>query len=379
MLRAVSDAAMDALGPARAPPIGDRPLDRVLVVRFGGIGDVVATTALVATLRRERPAASVTVVTSPPSEAVLAGHPAIDVVVAGPEITAGPRFAGLVPAWRRMRALSRVPWDAAFLTHGDVYRLAPALALRARWKIGFDYGGRGRGTGLTHAVAVFDRRDARHRPPARPTLAETMVDLLRALLGRDVAAAPARIHLAPEEHAQAAARLSALGLRAPFVAMAPGATLPVKRWPADAFAAVAHRLARSGIATLVVGAGDDRAVAATVTAAAPDARSVAGTLPLRDSLALLAAASVVVGGDTGLVHAGAALGRPTVALFGPTDPYVYGQAGPGHAILTADLACRPCDRMECAIAPEAAVPPCLAAVGPEAVAAAVEAVVAAQG
>jgi ADP-heptose:LPS heptosyltransferase len=73
--------------------------------------------------------------------------------------------------------------------------------------------------------------------------------------------------------------------------------------------------------------------------AAPDALDAvwAADLPLERLAALIARAGAFVGNDSGPTHLAAALGRPTVALFGPTDPAVWAPLGPGVRVLAGDV------------------------------------------
>lgn len=92
-----------------------------------------------------------------------------------------------------------------------------------------------------------------------------------------------------------------------------------KRYPADAYAAVGQALTRRGVAVLVAAGGDEERLALRVAEGA-GGRAVPAAWPLEELAALLAACEAVVGNDSGLTHLAAALGTPTLALFGPTDP-----------------------------------------------------------
>jgi len=104
-----------------------------------------------------------------------------------------------------------------------------------------------------------------------------------------------------------------------IVVIAPSAGWGAKQWPADRYGAVAAELARAGYIPLVnaVFAGDMLANA-VVDASAGSAIVV--PCSVGQLIALLRCASLVIAGDTGPLHLAAALGRPVVALFGPTDP-----------------------------------------------------------
>jgi len=74
---------------------------------------------------------------------------------------------------------------------------------------------------------------------------------------------------------------------------------------------------------------------------------LAGKTDLIELAAVLSRAALVVSVDTGPMHLAAALGRPVVAVFGPTNPVRTGPYGPGHTLVTARLDCQPCYRRRC--------------------------------
>jgi heptosyltransferase-2 len=104
----------------------------------------------------------------------------------------------------------------------------------------------------------------------------------------------------------------------PAVALAPGAVGPSKRWTASGYAELAKRLTAAGVQVWVLGGPDERALAADI--AGPDAtnaRDLTGP-DLRNAILALAAADVAVSNDSGLLHVAAAIGTPSVGIFGPT-------------------------------------------------------------
>ncbi len=133
----------------------------------------------------------------------------------------------------------------------------------------------------------------------------------------------------------------------PAVALAPGAVGPAKRWPAAAYATLARRLLAEGLAVWVVGGPAEKPLAQTI-AAGTDARDLTGT-DLREAILALGAAAAAVSNDSGLVHVAAALGTPTIGIFGPTSPWHWAPLNPLAATVQAniELACRPCHKPVC--------------------------------
>lgn len=118
------------------------------------------------------------------------------------------------------------------------------------------------------------------------------------------------------------------------LAIAPGATGAAKQWPADRFAALALALTDpggplAGAPVVVVGSAAERDTAATVLSALGSRGiDLAGQAGLAEVAACLKRCALFVGNDGGLMHIAAAMGTPTVGLFGPTPADRYGPWGP---------------------------------------------------
>lgn len=131
------------------------------------------------------------------------------------------------------------------------------------------------------------------------------------------------------------------------VALAPGAVGPSKRWPSAAYAALTSRLIAEGLAVWVLGGPDEKALANEVVGDTA-ARDLTGR-DLRNAILALASASVVVSNNSGLLHVAAALGTPSIGIFGPTSPWHWAPLNPLAATVetAAELSCRPCHKPTC--------------------------------
>lgn len=130
------------------------------------------------------------------------------------------------------------------------------------------------------------------------------------------------------------------GVTSRTVVLAPGCKtgeMAAKRWPR--FVELAESLADA----VVVGTFDDlKRCDGSPLVFPPHLRSFVGALTLRETAELMASAGAVVGNDSGLSHVAAALGVPTIMLFGPTPHTTLGRP-PGNAhVLRCGLACEPC-------------------------------------
>jgi ADP-heptose:LPS heptosyltransferase len=115
----------------------------------------------------------------------------------------------------------------------------------------------------------------------------------------------------------------------------PGAAFPGRRWPAERFAAVARHLAAAGEDVRITGGPAEVGLATTVAAQAGlgEEAVLAGRTSTLELAALVAAARVVVSGDTGTAHLASAYRRPSVVLFGPVSPALWGPPPRPHHVV----------------------------------------------
>jgi heptosyltransferase-2 len=131
------------------------------------------------------------------------------------------------------------------------------------------------------------------------------------------------------------------------IALAPGSVGVSKRW--TYYAEAAKLLAERGLDVWVVGGPGEKAMAQEIVATGgPRVRDLTGT-DLRNGILAMAAASVAISNDSGLMHIAAALGTPTMGIFGPTSPYLWAPLnGLAATVQTkTQLACQPCQRTIC--------------------------------
>ena len=227
--------------------------------------------------------------------------------------------------------------------------VAKRAGIRERW----GYGGRARGLLLT--------RSAR-----RPTKAERAhhADFYRTLARRFDAAggveAPPRLGASAPTLGRGAEVLRKAGIdpARPIAVFAPGAAYGhAKRWIPEHAADVAARLVRArGMQAVLVGAAGDRdagrAIEFWLRAHAPaEAGAIVnliGRTDLRSLIGILGHAALAIANDSGAAHMSAAMGVPTLTIFGPTDERGSAPIGPGAAI-THDVFCRPCMLRDCPI------------------------------
>jgi lipopolysaccharide heptosyltransferase II len=119
----------------------------------------------------------------------------------------------------------------------------------------------------------------------------------------------------------------------PIVTLSPGAVGQGKAWPPGHYAELARALIKDGAAVWVLGGPNETAIAGDIVAAAGRRVRNLTSNDLRNAIMALAAADVSVTNDSGLMHVSAAIGAPTVAIFGPTSPWHQKPLNPLAAIL----------------------------------------------
>ena len=128
-----------------------------------------------------------------------------------------------------------------------------------------------------------------------------------------------------------------------FVTIFPGASIPERRWGTDKFAAVAQRLSEEGIAVVVVGGKGEQTDGDKII----NGRcrlNLAGKTSLMETAAIIEKSSVLLSGDSGVLHIGVGLDRPTVSLFGPGIAKKWAPKGEMHVVINKNLPCSPCTR-----------------------------------
>jgi heptosyltransferase-1 len=135
-----------------------------------------------------------------------------------------------------------------------------------------------------------------------------------------------------------------------WIALQPGARWDNKRWPVDYFAEVVRAFSREApdVRFAILGSRDDHALGRTIAQAAP-ARclNLCGETSLPEMVEWVRRCDLMVTNDTGPMHVAAALGKPMVALFGPTEPHRTGPYGQLGNVLRIDLPCSPCLSADC--------------------------------
>lgn len=263
---------------------------------------------------------------------------------------------GLRGRERLASRLRRPGFDRAILLQNAFD--AAWLAWRARIPDRIGYNRDGRGLLLTNRVRT---PEAGETPPHQRFY---YLELLRRakLIERLPVEAHSRLERLADLRRRGVERWERKGLpEGPWIGVSPGAAFgTAKRWLPDRFAAVARELsAELGAYVAVFGSQSEAGVAAEVAKIAGlRTTSLAGRTTLSEYLELASTCLLYLTNDSGSMHCAAALGVPTVAVFGATDHDATGPAAPWARIVREPVECSPCLLRECPIPGH----PCMAGV-----------------
>jgi ADP-heptose:LPS heptosyltransferase len=331
LTRAVGQA-LRARGPAGAmPDLAD--LDAVLLVRQQNqLGDMLLSTPLFRAVRERAPRARIDLLVAPPNVDAVRNTARCD------EVLCYDKKALFRPPLRAKRFLERLRdarYDLALVvsTVSFSYTSVWLAALAgARWRAGRpEPGGAGRET----AERVFHWT----LPEPVPGRHQSAVNLdLVAPFGATSTDLAPEIFLTGAERAAGERALTDAigapgdGLR---VLIHPGAGKLPNRWPAIRFGEVAAALRAEGHRVAVATGPSETGLFAGVDAGARTELPRLSQLPVREVGGAFAAADLALVNDTGVLHLAAAVGTPTLGLFGPTDPRQWCPASPAVRYLQA--------------------------------------------
>jgi predicted lipopolysaccharide heptosyltransferase III len=321
---------------------------RVLVVKLDHVGDVILASPAIRALREARPQDPIDVLIASGSSVALEGNQCIERILHYDS----PRYRrsrGRVPGEPSALQVIRVVASGRYSTivelRGDWWTLLLPFLAGASRRV--DKGSVRLGDWIARRVTSAQRV----RPPLHEV--ETNLDVVRPLLGGRVPERPAlEIFLTEPARASMVRKLEAVGVdfRTPIVFVHPGAAWRPRAWRPERFAAVADWIQEHYHAqVLFVGSSEEQDIEAAVRANAKGRRAfwLAGELTLQELAALLARARLFIGNDSGPAHVAAALGIPSVVLFGPQEPGRFRPWSERSIVLHHRVHCCPCRQVVC--------------------------------
>lgn len=317
-----ADALLGRTAVRLLPAAVSRPLpaaiETILIIRPGGIGDGALLAPLVAVLRERFPAATITVLAERRNAGVFRLVPGVT------RLLTYDRPVDLAE-------LFRCTYDLLFDTE-QWHRLSAVVArlTGAAFSVGFATNERSRL--FTQSVSYSHNQYE----------AQSFLDLLQPL-GIQAAFTPGQTFLSvPAEAATELEHLDADLSGNDIVSIFPGASIRERLWGTDRFSALAALFRGAGYLPVVVGGGGERPAGEEIAAAG--GVNLAGRTSLAGTACLINRSSLLVSGDSGILHVGVGLGVPTVSLFGPGIAAKWGPRGALDVVVAKGLSCSPCTR-----------------------------------
>ena len=293
-----------------------REVQKILVIKLSALGDFVLALAAMKRIRLAHPKAHITLLTTPPFEALAKASPYFNAVFTDgrPE-----GFAAWMALRRRLRAVG----------YNRVYDLQTSAQSNRIFQILRP--GPPAWSGVAFGCSLLHRNRLRNQ---MHTLERQADQLMYAGIWADAPTAPGTApgpDLSWVLALAAGERPPTVGVKPrPYVMFVPGGSAhrPEKRWPVERYGELARILYARGLDIVVIGGPQEASLAQAIQREAPRTRDLTGRTDFARIAVLGAKAALAVGNDTGPLHLAAAAGAPTVVLFsGASDPALSAPRG----------------------------------------------------
>ena len=293
--------------------------ERYLIVRLTALGDILHTLPAVAAIRAAHKKARIDWVVERKWAPVLEGSPAISEVIPFDRDS----VFGALTCVRRLRQKN---YTCAIDFQGLYKSSVLAMLSAAPRRIGFE-----RGSAREEGAALF------YTERVTPT-GRHVAELNYSLAEKTGASRPARpeypLRIPAGGAASVRARLAERGIEH-YIVVGPGGSWRAKCWPAERYGVFCREFEkRHGLPAIMIHGPGEESFAEEACRAAHPAMPVVMRTTIEELTGLLAHARCVVAADSGPLHLAAALGKPVVGLYGPTDPGRNGPFVPGAVIVS---------------------------------------------
>ena len=311
---------------------------RILVVKLDHLGDVLLATPVFSNLSQAYPDAELHALTGAWSRTVLEKHPNVSKVLEynSPAFSRTGEPTSLKQSFQLYRALRHQKYDLMVELRGDwrtlcfsLLRVTPKrlnrAALQVANKLGFP-----RFTGTHETTRNLDvLRKANIPTPVQTTT----------------------FSVTTEDKKWASDFLTTyqMNRERPLVAIHPGSPIPLKRWAPERYAELADWLiAQKRANILFVGVNEEIPIITEIQGRMrAESSNIAGKTTLTQLASILHISNMFIGNDSGPMHLAAAVGTPTIGLYGPSDPTRFGPVGPKCQIIRQKPDCPPCTGATC--------------------------------
>ncbi len=326
---------------------------RVLIVKPSSLGDVVHTLPVAHAIKRCYPSCHVGWIVQTAFRGILSHDPSIDEIIpisipstSDPAATRGSLVLALVATVKTLRdlrrKLKREPYDLVLDLHASFRSGLLAVSNPGGLRVGLA-DAKELNTRFQHQVLTTD--------PEKPHAVDRNLAFAH-FVHCEPQPADFRVFsgLASRERVRTFLDRAGITERDRIVYANPASRWETKFWSVSAWAELADSLIREAAAQVIFAGSTQDVPYIELIAERMNERALiaAGKLTLAEAVALIEAADVYVGVDSGPMHVAAFTNTPVVALFGPTDPAKVGPYGEGHRVIVADnLDCLACRKRSC--------------------------------
>lgn len=322
----------------RTPP----SIRSILLFKLRYIGDVLLTTPAIRLLRQAYPEAYIAMVVNRGTEEVLRHNPHLNHVctVDRTILEKAPLWGRLTHEWKVIKSLRDKHYDISMDFDSGERGAYMSFLSGIDLRIGFQYA-----RGLRRLIFNRQIDIDRHLHTVERNL--TLVEKTLGLKRKDDTL---ELYTGLEEERRVTLLIESFSLGECIpVIVHPGARYRSKEWPAERWSMLIDRIQGDlGYPVVITGGNKEKEVIRSITfRMKTPVRSLAGQTSVLELAALFRKAALFIGSDSGPMHIAAAVGTPVIALFGPTDPLVWGPWGDGHTVISKHLPCSPCKVTRC--------------------------------
>ena len=314
-------------------------MERILVVNVNWVGDVIFSSPIFKALKEAHPKAHISCLAVPRVREVLESIPFIDEIIVYDEKG---RHRNPLAKLKLIFQLRRKHFDVAFLLHRSLTRALLVYLAGIPQRVGYDE--KNRGKFLTHKVEFPDEQV--HRSDHYLKVIESF--------GIPVNDRQCRLNVSQKAQKDVEEILKSSNVsESDFILIInPGGNWNLKRWPIENFAKLVGRIVADFNTRIIMsGAENDQSLFRKLRSLTHhDVINLTGQTNLKQLIALMGRASIVISADTGPLHMANAVGSDVISIYGPTRPEITGPRGSGKAfVLQSNVGCNqePCYYLQC--------------------------------
>ncbi|HSX20428.1 MAG TPA: lipopolysaccharide heptosyltransferase I [Gammaproteobacteria bacterium] len=321
---------------------------RVLLIKLSSMGDVIHTLPAITDAMHNIPNLEITWVIEPGFQEIAQWHPAVKEVIALPL-----RSGKVRDIWQAIKRIRAQHYDLVVDSQGLLKSAIFAKLAKAKIKAGLDW------TSSREAIAslFYNRKcTVNFQQHAVVRARKLFSQVFRYQL--DLSHLDYGLHWDQITQSNVAEK--------PYIVFLHGTTWESKHWPDEYWFALADIAASNGYAVQVTWATPEQKARATALAQRCSNVQMLPHLTIQQAATVLHHAQGVVAVDTGFAHLSAALDKPLVGIYGPTDIKQSGTVGNRNVNLASKFACAPCEQRICRYVGERSVnPPCFQEISPQ--------------